>query len=30
MNSMLRGFTAEELATFKDFSRRMLANAEPR
>jgi DNA-binding MarR family transcriptional regulator len=27
-NSMLRGFTAAELDTFKSFARRMLANAE--
>lgn len=30
LNSMLRGFTEAELATFKDFARRMLANAERR
>ena len=29
-NSLLRGFTAEELATFKTLTRRMLANAERR
>ncbi len=28
LNSMLRGFTEAELATFKSFARRMLANAE--
>ena len=28
MNSMLRGFTAEEVATFKALSRRILANAD--
>jgi len=30
LNSMLRGFTAEELETFKGLARRMLANAEAR
>ena len=30
LNSLLRGFTAEELATFKTLTRRMLANAERR
>jgi len=30
LNSLLRGFTAEELATFKALTRRMLANAERR
>jgi DNA-binding MarR family transcriptional regulator len=29
-NSLLRGFTAEEVETFKSFARRMLANAERR
>ena len=28
MNSMLRGFTAEEVATFKSLTRRILANME--
>jgi DNA-binding MarR family transcriptional regulator len=28
LNGLLRGFTAEELATFKSLTRRMLANAE--
>ena len=30
LNSMLRGFTAEELETFKGLARKMLANAESR
>ena len=30
LNSMLRGFTAEEIETFKGLARRMLANAEAR
>jgi len=30
MNAMLRGFTLEEVETFKALARRMLANAEPR
>ena len=30
LNSLLHGFTAEELATFKALTRRMLANAERR
>jgi DNA-binding MarR family transcriptional regulator len=30
LNGMLRGFTAEELETFKTLARRMLANAEAR
>jgi len=30
LNSMLRGFTAEELETFKGLARKMLANAEAR
>jgi len=30
LNSMLRGFTAEEVETFKGLARRMLANAEAR
>ena len=30
LNAMLRGFTAEEVETFKSLARRMLANAEPR
>jgi DNA-binding MarR family transcriptional regulator len=28
LNGLLRGFTTEELATFKSLTRRMLANAE--
>jgi DNA-binding MarR family transcriptional regulator len=30
LNSLLRGFTAEEVETFKGLARRMLANAEAR
>jgi len=30
LNSMLRGFTAEEVETFKGLARKMLANAEAR
>jgi DNA-binding MarR family transcriptional regulator len=30
LNSMLRGFTAEEVETFKGLARRMLANSEAR